>query len=303
MNDYFIIFLLFCSGIFFISYYFSSYRSIEKRTRILTRRIDKNFSDKQISKERIIDFFVTHIKENSNRLSPLAKVEAYEYEKLLKGAGEPYNFTAQDLLYIEKISGLFFSFFTFYMCCSYLDNIWISLTCGIAVGYNLGILMVKKILIDMTRTRILETKKDMLIALDMMGICSGAGSTLRNTLHITAQNEDGLLYKEIRLVVQNIDNGVPFEQALYKLTERLPLEELNSMYQNYVRSLRSGIPIEDNLLKLGASIREKNKSKIINKTSKATQQILLPLFFLIVPAILIVIFGPMIYEASQNFFS
>ena len=73
------------------------------------------------------------------------------------------------------------------------------------------------------------------------------------------------------------------------------------MAENIVRSLRFGTSLASNLSLLSSEARAVRKAKLEEKVAKAPVKMLLPVGTLILPAMLMLVMGPIMLDLMQGF--
>ena len=91
------------------------------------------------------------------------------------------------------------------------------------------------------------------------------------------------------------------EEALRGLAASYNCETLERATENIVRSLRFGSSFADDLEELAAQSRAEYRSKVSERVAKAPVKMMLPTGALILPAMLLLVLGPILLELAQGF--
>lgn len=104
-----------------------------------------------------------------------------------------------------------------------------------------------------------------------------------------------------RLQTQWSHGLITREEGLRTLADSYDSPLLERIVESIIRALRFGTSIAETLSNAGAEIRATRKSKLEEKVAKAPVKMLIPIGTLILPAMLILILGPVILELIGGF--
>ncbi|CAA9330915.1 MAG: Type II/IV secretion system protein TadC, associated with Flp pilus assembly [uncultured Nocardioidaceae bacterium] len=138
-------------------------------------------------------------------------------------------------------------------------------------------------------------------ALDLLTISVEAGLAFDAALSQVARNTKGPLADEFARVLQEMQIGLGRSNALRALGERTTLPDLRSFVSAMVQADAFGIPIGQVLRVQSAEIRVKRRQRAEEMAQKVPVKILLPLMFCILPCLFIVVMGPAVIQAMDNF--
>jgi tight adherence protein C len=137
--------------------------------------------------------------------------------------------------------------------------------------------------------------------LDQITVCVEAGLGFEAAMARIAQN-DGPLPAEIGRTLQDIQIGVPRDQALENLLERTDVSDLRAFVHAFVQAERYGIPIAQVLRVQAAEMRDKRKMRAEERAMKMPVKIVFPVVLCILPALFVVVAGPAVVRLSQTSF-
>lgn len=108
------------------------------------------------------------------------------------------------------------------------------------------------------------------------------------------------LKEEIEKVIGQIRLGIPRADALKNLADRLKRKEIQIFCLILIQSLKLGSPISEVLKVQSEEIRRYRFEKAERAGIYASQKLLIPLIFFIMPAVFILIFAPLLIRFLQG---
>jgi tight adherence protein C len=146
------------------------------------------------------------------------------------------------------------------------------------------------------RRRLLRRRKAMLRALadalDLMAIGVSAGLSLDGAMLEVVQKWEGALSRELHQVLNEIRMGTGRRQALLNLAERTQLEDIRLLVAALVQAEELGTNISETLTIQSEQLRIRRRQLAEENARKAPIKMLIPLVFMIFPALFVVILGP-----------
>lgn len=131
-------------------------------------------------------------------------------------------------------------------------------------------------------------------ALDMLTIGVEAGLAFESALLRVSEKWHNPLTDEFRRTVSEMRVGTSREDALLRLAERCDVPDLNTFVAILVQSSQLGVSISQVLHNQAAEMRLKRRQRAEELARQAGIKIMIPLGFLIFPALFVVILGPAI---------
>lgn len=164
---------------------------------------------------------------------------------------------------------------------------------GIFVGYKFPVIALKKE--KQERTNQLE--KSLPEMLDVICLGLRSGMTFDRSLKIFTEHFDTEFSENCKSAQIKWENGIcSREEALRKLSDSYDSQLLNLCIENIIRSLRFGSSMVENLQDASVSARKQYRSKQEEVVAKAPVKMMLPTGTLILPAMLLLVLGPVILE-------
>ena len=168
-------------------------------------------------------------------------------------------------------------------------------TLGIGVALGLG--GPPAIISRLITLRQDKIRKSIPDTLDLLLVCVEAGVSLDAAV-LRVGREMAMLHPEFAgelLVINRKTNaGVRREDALHGLYERTGLEELRTLASSMIQSERWGTSIGRVLRVYSETLRRKRRQKAERRAAVVAGKMVVPLALLILPALFIVIGGPMV---------
>jgi tight adherence protein C len=137
--------------------------------------------------------------------------------------------------------------------------------------------------------------------LDMLTLATSAGMALEQALEEVARHSDGVVARELRLVVRELALGQrrTLDDALNAMAERLGLAEFERVIGRLGAAYEQGLPLAQALAAQAQALREQQRLHIVEEGGKATVRMLLPVTLLILPALFVVVLVPAAAELTR----
>jgi len=142
-----------------------------------------------------------------------------------------------------------------------------------------------------------QVKREMPFVVDLLTLCVEAGLDFNGAMgKVVEKGQPGPLRGEFEIVLKEIQLGAMRSEALKSMAERIGLKEITSFVSVLVTAERMGSPVGDVLRAQSDAIRHERFMSAEAKAGKAATKILIPMAVFILPAVFIVIFGPIILK-------
>lgn len=140
-----------------------------------------------------------------------------------------------------------------------------------------------------------EIKIQLPFVIDLLTLATEAGLDFIGALQkVVEKTRSGPLVNEIERMLQEIQLGTTRAEALRDMGWRIDLTEIASLVAVLVTADQMGSPLGGVLRVQSELIRTKRFVDAEKKGAAASQKLLFPLIFFIMPAVFIMIFGPVI---------
>lgn len=167
------------------------------------------------------------------------------------------------------------------------------------LGLGFGLLPVIK-LRDAELKRQLELRRSLPDALDLLCTCVQAGLGLDQALERCGQQlPDGPLREEWLRMLAQTRSGATRRQAFQDWEARCQTEDLGPVLRSILRSEQRGVPLSPALQAAAEQLRRLRSLRIQEQAAKAPVKMLLPLMLFFLPAVFLILFGPILMKLTE----
>lgn len=194
-----------------------------------------------------------------------------------------------------------------------LQKIFLGIIAGVLVfvlfklpGYALAAALVGFFIPDLIILSKIKAKKEEIIkvfpeTVDLLDMCINAGADFLSAIKwITEKSTSSAFIEQLEIVLHETRLGKSRTDALRDMAKRLNLVDVNSFIRTIVQSERMGTSIEEACRTLSEDTRDRRFQAGERYAIKASLKILFPLLFFILPAIIIVVAGPIVIQFTQG---
>lgn len=147
------------------------------------------------------------------------------------------------------------------------------------------------------RVRETSVRIDLPFFVDLLALSVEAGSDFISAIQrIVDSAEDSVLASELSKVLQDIKLGASRADAFKRMAARLDINEITSFVAVLVDSDSTGASIPQVLKDQSNQIRLERFVRAEKAGARASQTMLIPMLIFIMPAVFIVVFGPVIVQ-------
>jgi len=176
---------------------------------------------------------------------------------------------------------------------------------GLLGGFMVGSMIPQMQLRGQAGKRKTEMRYTMPDMLDLMIVCMEAGLALDSTIQRVAEETEHMapeISYELKRVNKELNAGISRTEAFQNMGTRSGVDELRSLCAMIVQSDKMGTSISDTLRVFADDLRTKRRQRAEELASKASIKMTFPLVFFIFPPLFIILMGPMVIQAIQQFF-
>jgi len=225
------------------------------------------------------------------RFTPAANIQ--NIQEMLNLAGNPGGieapvFWASQIIAALGIGGLLM---TVFLVGTWRPDWWMAILI-VAGGFMIGYFLPRMLLQSRIRTRQDNIRKAMPDALDLLTICVEAGLGFDSAMSKVNEEWENELSHAFGRVIQEIRLGKLRKDALRDMAERVGIPEMTSFVAAIVQSEQLGVSMARVLRIQADQMRMKRRQRAEEQARRAPVIMMIPLVFLIFPAILIVLLGP-----------
>jgi tight adherence protein C len=139
-----------------------------------------------------------------------------------------------------------------------------------------------------------EVTNDLPDVLDLMTIAVTAGLGLEQAMQVSCAHFDSAVSNELRLTLREMELGLSRHDALENLKLRTDIDDLVTFAVVLSQADALGLPIGRVLQAQADEMRDKRRQRARERAAKVPVKILFPLAFCFLPAIMIIVLGPLV---------
>lgn len=161
----------------------------------------------------------------------------------------------------------------------------------VPVGYYLPIMHANA----NKKRRAMSVRADLPFFVDLLALSVEAGLDFFSAIQKIvdkAEGTDSVLAEEFSIVLKDVKIGSSKSQALKDLADRLDMNEITSFVAVLIDAEFTGAPISQVLKDQSAQMRLERFVRAEKAGARASQAMLIPMMIFIVPAVFIMVFGP-----------
>ena len=151
------------------------------------------------------------------------------------------------------------------------------------------------------RSRIERVDREVPELVDLLVTTVEAGVAFAAGIQLAARSIQGPLGDELRLVLREQSLGLTPVEALRNLSTRVDSPALRAFTQALIQGEALGVSIGKVLRDLAIDMRKRRRQAAEERAQKTPTKILFPLVALILPAMFILILGPVLARAAEFF--
>jgi tight adherence protein C len=149
--------------------------------------------------------------------------------------------------------------------------------------------------------RTLAIEKALPYTIDLLVVSAEAGLGFDAAVQRAIQRAQGPLSAELHRVLQDMKLGKSRQEAWLAMKERTSVPELNTFVNAVIQASQLGLSLS-NVLRVQADlVRQKRRERAETQARKMPIKILVPLIFFILPALFIIILGPVAMIIVETF--
>lgn len=146
-----------------------------------------------------------------------------------------------------------------------------------------------------------KIRKGLPDALDMLSVCTSAGLGFDQSLQRVSEHWNTPVGIEFGRVITEMEMGLSRRDALHNMVDRVDVAELSSFVSFVLQTDQLGLSIADTLSSHADQMRVQRRLRAQEQAQKVPTKMLIPMVFLIFPALMAVIVGP-VFPPLLEFF-
>lgn len=297
----------FASGAILGGYGFEWYTSA-KRQRIiregmgpesLARSMSLSFESKGLQAQ-VLEFAIRNSKMRPDKSSShlLSAARWDRNEKLVLRAGLADAITKEGFAYTRLVCSLAGVVGGFLIGCLFSTMLSVIF---LVIGSAWGWVLLPRALKSEGQWRCYVAEKDLSQMIEVVILGLKSGMTFDRALSLFHENFSGSLSSSLALAQSQWAHGlIERNEGLREVARSYESMLFERFAENVIRSLRFGTSLAENLSVLATEARVVRKAKMEEKVAKAPVKMLLPVGTLILPAMLILILGPIMLDLIQG---
>lgn len=167
-----------------------------------------------------------------------------------------------------------------------------------ALGGMVGYILPEIYLLQKRREWRGDIERELPNALDLMSITMAAGSTFDDAVRTVAENSEGALAEGFRDVLANA-RFMDITDALKQFAENAGVRPLTIFVASLIQARQTGAQFVDVLENQAQTVRTYRRQKLEEEINKIGTKMLIPIIFLIFPALFGVLLAPAAMSAIQ----
>lgn len=248
-------------------------------------------------KERIIDPIIQRFSDATKKYAPAGLQSAVQH-KLIK-AGNPRNMKVNDFLMLKfgmtfGLPGIFI--FLLVLAKSPINQIFM-------FGFFLflfGFMGPDFWLGSLIKGRQKTIQRALPDVLDLLTVCVEAGLGFDSAMNKVVEKMAGPLTEEFKYALREMRMNKPRKDALRALADRVGVDDLTAFIVALIQADQLGVAIAKILRIQSEQMRVKRRQRAEEQAQKAAVKMIFPIAMCILPALFIVIFGPIGLQIKET---
>lgn len=249
--------------------------------------------------QRVLMPLVKNIGQLFGRLTPASQLESLRHQLTI--AGNPAGLGAREFYGLRMVSMLVGIIIALVLLRASREMLYLV---GAGVTVLVFFLLPTGWLQGKVRKRQEAIRKGLPDALDMLSVCATAGLGFDQSIQRVSEHWNTPVGMEFGRVIHEMEMGLSRREALRNMADRLDVTELSSFVAFVLQSEQLGMAISDVLHTQAGQMRAERRFRAQEQAQKIPTKMLIPMAFLIFPAILAVVLGPALpklFTVFQNF--
>lgn len=238
---------------------------------------------------RVVVPFFKRVGSFLGRLTPARSMEAVQHQLIV--AGNPLNLGAREFYGLRLafiMLGLLLAFVFLRRDFSRLNIILATLI--FLLCFFFPVLWLRMTM----QSRQNKIQKSLPDSLDMLSVCADAGLGFDQSMQRVSEHWDTPMGNEFGRVTAEMEMGLSRREAMRNMADRLDVTEVSSFVSVILQSEQLGMSISDTLHAQADQMRVERRFRAQEMARALPVKMLIPLAFLIFPAIMAVVLGPAI---------
>lgn len=167
--------------------------------------------------------------------------------------------------------------------------------------FTVGFAMPTLVLRSMVKSRQEKIQNQLPTVMDILSVSIEAGLGFDSAVLKVVERYEGPLIDELALMYREIQMGKPRREAMNAMAQRSSVSELQTFVTAVVQADQFGTPIKNVLRNQAIQLRISRRQQAQEKGMKAPVQMVVPMVLFIFPVMFIVLLGPTVISAMEQF--
>lgn len=160
------------------------------------------------------------------------------------------------------------------------------------IGYTLPVVILNRL----AATRQQAILSALPRAADVLVVAVEAGLAFGKAIDLYCERFRGPLADELILVQQAVSVGQRQQDTINEMVDRLDIEDLRLLMNSVLQAQRFGVPIAEVLRSLSRDLKLRREQRIRADSLKAPVRMIFPIVLFLMPAVFIIILGPIVLQ-------
>lgn len=246
--------------------------------------------------ERVIAPLVRSVAEFVQRFTPERTLESTRHK--LDLAGNPQNWSASEFFGVRVLAAIVLAALIFVVL--WLTNAEIGMRLLMTIVFALlGFFLPVLFLGSRIRSRQSNIVKSLPDALDLLTVCVEAGLGFDQAMKKVSEKWNNELSRAFGRVLQEIQLGRMRREAMRDMANRMEVSEVTSFVAAIIQAEILGVSMTKILRIQADQMRTRRRQRAEEKAHQASIKMIIPMVFLIFPAIWVVLLGPAVLQVMQ----
>ena len=151
---------------------------------------------------------------------------------------------------------------------------------------------------DVASRRFVSTRRDLPYFIDYLALAMGAGLDFSQALlTVVVDAPKSPLADEFAVVLRNTKLGMSRAEALLEMEQRMDSPQLKLFVQTMVQAMELGTDVVRTLVTMSETFQQKRFTMAEEMAGKISVRMMLPLMAFLMPAVMIILLGPMLLNS------
>lgn len=238
---------------------------------------------------RVLFPWIRSVGKLLGRATPGGTIDNLNHKLLV--AGNPYGLDAKEFYGIELALLFIGGWVSIIILSPGINNTRLLMAVApLAFGY----LLPRSWLSGRMRKRQDTVRRGLPDAMDLLSVCASAGLGFDQAMQRVSEHWTTPVGQEFARVIAEMEMGLSRQQALRNMSDRLDIAEVSSFVSFMIQTEQLGMSIVDTLISQAEQMRVERRFRAQEQAQKIPVKMLIPMAFLIFPALMAMVLGPAI---------